>query len=248
MTEKCIDIEKIAEILALPDDDPRRRHLEECPRCSSILLSFQAFLEAEGVPGSDAADAEARLSAFIRANIEKATPDTSMTQPAPERPGFLSEFIQGLFRRPVWVAAVLVIVAAGMLWWQPWVQDQPVLRGTTPAGTGSPLDLKVPQVLEDGSLRLAWIPLDGADAYEVRLYDEGLSEIARFQLDVPDVLPPPPDIFPGHGGRGPCRKSCSLPHRDLHRIGRQHFVCTCRRIKNGKGNRRNLHLPWYSGN
>lgn len=179
MTEKCIDIENIAEVLDLPVDDLRRRHLEECPRCSSILHSFQAFLKAEGVPGSDPADAEMRLSEFIISNFEKTSTDPSMAVPVPGRPGFLAEFLHGLFRRPVWVVAVLVIVAAGMLWWQPWIQDQPVLRSTTPAETGIPLDLAPPQALEDGSLRLAWQPFDGADSYEVRLYDGDLSELTR---------------------------------------------------------------------
>lgn len=180
MDQKCIDIENLAEILELPDDDPRRRHLEECPRCSSILLSFQAFLEAEKVPGSDPVDAETRLGEFIKASIDKQSPGTSERVVVEERPGFLSEFLQGLFRRPVWVTAALLIVAAGMLWWKPWVEDPLVLRGTIPAETKSPLELAAPQALDDGSLLLSWSPFDSVDIYEVRLYDESLSELARF--------------------------------------------------------------------
>ncbi len=180
MKEKCIDIERIAEVLELPDDDPRRRHLDECPRCSALLLSFQAFLEAEEIPGSDPVDAGERLSSFIQSKIAKTLSDTSMSGTAPERPGFLAEIVQSLFRRPVWVMASLVIVAAGMMLWKPWVEDPLVLRGTISAETGTPLDLAAPQTLEDGSTQLSWVPLDGADSYEVRLYDESLSEIARF--------------------------------------------------------------------
>ncbi len=180
MTEKCIDIEQIAEVLELPDDDPRRRHLDECPRCSALLLSFQAFLGAEEIPGSDPVDAGERLSSFIQSKIAKTLSDTSMSGAAPDHPGFLAEVVQSLFRRPVWVMASLVIVAAGMLLWKPWVEDPLVLRGTISAETGTPLDLAAPRALEDGSTQLSWVPLDGADSYEVRLYDESLSEIARF--------------------------------------------------------------------
>ena len=69
MVQNCIDIEKIAEILELQADDPRRIHLEECPRCSSALLAYRAFLKAETVSGSDPDEAEARLEAFIQSKI-----------------------------------------------------------------------------------------------------------------------------------------------------------------------------------
>lgn len=181
MIKECIDIDRIPEVLELPADDPRRRHLSECPRCSSVLLSYQAFLEAEALPGSDTADAEARLRASVQSMIEESSGDPSMARSVRERPGFLAEIVRGFFLRPAWVAAALVIIAAGIMLWRPWVQDRPALRGTSPESElGRPLGLEAPQLLEDGNLRLAWQPLEGADSYHVCLYDRDLSELIRF--------------------------------------------------------------------
>ena len=189
MVQDCIDIEKIADILELPEDDPRHIHLEECPRCSSALLAYRAFLKAEAVPGADPSDAEARLSEFIQSKIDNAssveTVDEDIlrapvTVESPERPGFLASIVRALFFRPAWIMAALVLTAAGLLLWQPWIEDKPVLRGTSPAvETGSSLDLATPQLQDDGSLRLAWSPMAGADSYQVYIYDQDLTELIR---------------------------------------------------------------------
>jgi hypothetical protein len=82
MTDQCFEMEDVAEILTLSDDDPRRRHAEECPRCDAVLMSFSAFLDADA--GSDPADAEARLAAFLDTNIKDASADAPKTIPGRE--------------------------------------------------------------------------------------------------------------------------------------------------------------------
>ena len=189
MEQKCIDIEKIPEILELPVDDPRRIHLEECPRCSSALLTYRDFLKAEAAPGADTSDAEKRLSSFIQSKIDdtssvKAADNNifgaSVTGEVPERPGFPASIARTLFLRPVWITAALVLIAAGLMWWQPWTEDKPVLRGTsTTVETGRVIDLAAPQLQDNGSMRLTWKPITGADSYQVYIYDQDLTELIR---------------------------------------------------------------------
>ena len=189
MEQKCIDIEKIPEILELPVDDPRRIHLEECPRCGSALLIYRAFLKAEAVPGANPSDAEARLSAFIKSKIDSTSSVTAaksnisvapVTIEAPERPDFLASIARTLFLRPAWITVALILIAAGLLWRQPWIVDKPVLRGTSPAvETGNSLDLDTPQLQDNGSIRLAWQPFAGADSYQVYIYYQDLTELIR---------------------------------------------------------------------
>lgn len=188
MKEECIDIERIAEVLELPADDPIRRHVELCPRCSALLLSYRAFLAAEDRPGADPGDAGRRLGRFIRSEIERPSPDTSAAGAGPGRTGFLSAALRSLFHRPAWALAALVVIAAAALWWRPWVSERPVLRGTPGGTSAASLELFVPQPLEDGSLLLSWGPLATADAYQVRLYDGELSEIARFDAGTETAL------------------------------------------------------------
>lgn len=180
MSDDCIDIERIAEVLELPEDDPRRRHLEECPRCSALLFSYREFVAAGDRPGADPGDAQRRLDRFIESEFERPAPDPSAAGSGPGRPGLLFELLGGLARRPAWVVAALVVVAAAVVWWRPWVEEPPVLRGRPAGAPAAPLELSAPEILEDGSLRLSWALLPAADSYQVRLYDGDLTEIARF--------------------------------------------------------------------
>jgi len=177
MTDQCFELEEAAEILALPDGHPRRRHSEDCPRCHTVLLSYSAFIDAPIAEESEADDAEARLSVFLESTIE----GTSAEAPGSVRggEGILPRMMRGLFARPVLAAATLVIVAAGVMWWHPWTQDRPVLRSTSPGETGRPLGLQPPQTVADGGVRLNWQPMDGADSYQERFYGNDLGEIAR---------------------------------------------------------------------
>ncbi|MFQ5512437.1 MAG: hypothetical protein ACE5EO_11385 [Candidatus Krumholzibacteriia bacterium] len=171
MTVDCVDIEALAEVLARPGSDPKRRHLDECARCSALVLQYQAFLEAGAIAGSDPAEADARLRAFVQSVVPSAGPP----QPSPPR-RFLSAVRAGMLR-PAWVAAALVVVIAGTMWWRPWVEPQRVLR-TAPRSSGI-IALDAPQPVDEGGVRLSWQGVEGADAYQVRLYGADLAEIAR---------------------------------------------------------------------
>ena len=181
MSDACIDFERIPGVLDLPFDDPRRRHVETCPRCGAILASYRAFIREEFVAGYDPDDAHERLTAFVRSEIGTPREKTGSraAESAPGRGGLLSR-IMGIFpRRPAWAAALLVVVAALGIWWRPWTPDRIALRGTQREGASQPLTLSAPQRLPEGSIRLEWTPMTGADTYQVRLYDKGLKEIAR---------------------------------------------------------------------
>ncbi|MCB9513646.1 MAG: hypothetical protein H6694_04950 [Candidatus Latescibacteria bacterium] len=67
MADSCPTVEVLADLAALPADDPRRRHVQDCPRCRARLLDYQDFL-AGGAPVSAASleDALDRLDAALR--------------------------------------------------------------------------------------------------------------------------------------------------------------------------------------
>jgi hypothetical protein len=208
MNDDCIDIEKIPEVLELPVGDPKRRHVETCPRCSAILASYKAFMKEEILEGSDPDDADARLSAFI-ASMTAAPRDEVQAAPSAEdstRKGILPQIMETFLMRPVWVTALLVVIAAGIygvLWWRPWTPYRTVLRSPSPVGVSQPLALSAPQELSGGRVLLEWTPMDGADSYQVRLYGGDFNGIALLEptsettfvidrsllpADTPDVL------------------------------------------------------------
>jgi hypothetical protein len=183
MNNDCIDVERIPEVLKLRADDPERRHVETCPRCSAILASYRAFMKAEIIAGSDPDDADTRLTAFLTSKIgapQDATEDVTGAEDL-SRKGFLPRIIEGFFMRPAWVAALLLIIVAGVFLWRPWTSEQTVLRGSSQVGVPQPLTLSAPQKLPGDRVRLEWTPMAGADSYQVRLYDKYLNGIARLE-------------------------------------------------------------------
>jgi hypothetical protein len=175
MKQNCIELDQIATVMKLGSDDPRRRHLEECPRCASRMLLYERFLASEELPGADTASADAHLAAVMKAAIERgSTPDVE-----PERGGFLARVTRALFVSPAWAgAAVVVVLALAVVWWQPWETEEVVFRGDKSIPGVEQLLLEAPVTLEDGGVRLTWHSVEAADSYLIRFRTPDLDEIA----------------------------------------------------------------------
>jgi hypothetical protein len=185
MNNGCIEIERIPEVLELPPDDSTRRHVEACPRCSAVLASYQAFLKEEITTGSDPDEADARLTSFLESELGVLRKDRVAADEMDQAgKGFLPRITKTFYLHPVWIAALLVIIAAGLYGifrWHPWTPEKTVLRGPSQADTSEQLTLGIPQKLSGGGIRLEWTPMAGADGYQVRFYDKGLNEIIRLE-------------------------------------------------------------------
>jgi hypothetical protein len=178
LTDECIDIGQFDDVLRLPDGDPRRRHLETCPKCSSQLALYRQFTAAEAIGGAKPEEADARLAEVMR----KAIYEGSAAADDRSRSGFFARFFGAIVTKPAWGAvAAALLLAVAVAWWQPWTTEQPVLRGsdTSPAGLLR-VQLVRPDTLADGSLRLAWNSLENAENYVVRIRNLELEEIATF--------------------------------------------------------------------
>jgi len=184
---RCFDASEIAAVLDLGPDDPRRRHLAECPRCRALALSFQEFLAPESVPdGARPAEAVRRLSRVVA--DETAAP-TRAGMGSPAAGGPMGWFGRLWLRPPVrtaWAMAALVVVAGGVFLAVHTRQGrEPVLRGPQAAV----LALQPVRLEPDGALRLCWAPLAGAERYQVRLYSTALAEVVRLEpVTVPEAV------------------------------------------------------------
>jgi hypothetical protein len=175
MKQNCIEIDQIANVLKLSPDDPRRRHLDECPRCASRSLMYRRFLAGEPVPGADPASADAHLAAVMKAAID----GRSQADDGRERGGFLARATRAwLGRAALAGAAVAVAVVVAVTWWKPWTTPETVLRGDKTSLGVQQLPLEASQMVADGGVRLTWRSVDGADSYIIRLRTPELDEIA----------------------------------------------------------------------
>lgn len=178
MTSECIDVERIADVLELSEQDPLRHHVDQCPRCSSLLATYRVFIKAEATAGADTSDAEARLMDYLQARIGAVAPAPPAPDTTPDDGGFFARLKGAVVLRPAWVAAALVVIAAAVMWWRPWVAEQPALRSKAESPL---LEILAPETLSNGSVRIDWHVYEGADKYEIVLYNNNLEEIARFE-------------------------------------------------------------------
>ncbi len=169
MEAQCIDVEKIGEVVDLPEDHPRRRHAQTCPRCRSLVESYLEFMKAEHVEGSGLEKARGVLDARLRQNAERweATRTSSLSR-EPWWRGFLkpAPLLAGMAAA---IAAVIVVTSRA--------PEREVLRDD--ATQSQPFALNDARVDASGAIHLSWTVMPGADGYQVRIYGPDLSEILR---------------------------------------------------------------------
>ena len=171
METQCIDVKRIGELVDLPADHPERRHADSCPRCRSLVESYLAFMQAEAVAGSGVEKARTSFDVRIREGSEKWIPAETRSSSLVREPWW-----RGLWKSAPVLAGVAVAIAAVFVWTSR-APEEGVLRDD---GRGAQaFSLQAAEVASDGALHLAWTPMTGADAYQVRIYGPDLSEVYR---------------------------------------------------------------------
>ncbi len=171
METRCIESETIGEVAELAADHPMRRHVEDCPRCRNLWRSYHEFLRAEPVAGFDTETARRTLDALIASKVGEKRPPESRRSSAS-----FSIRLRGLLRPAPLIAAGAVAVFAVVVWQQSRGPEGILLRSGSATQSGA---LPPAEVRSDGSIHLSWAPVPGADAYQVRIYGPGLTEIYR---------------------------------------------------------------------
>lgn len=176
---ECIPVEELGALDRLPADNPRRRHVATCPRCSALVFAHDEFIRAQAIEGADARGADAHLARFIAERVESMPVET--TRPSGGPRGGRGRWFGFALWRPALVGAMLVVMAVAVLRWQPWVTEEIVYRGEPGTQfTG------VSATAGDDVVVLRWNAIARADAYRVSILSEDLIEITR--------LPPTSDL------------------------------------------------------
>jgi hypothetical protein len=163
--DKCLENNELEEVLALPAEHPRRRHLEDCPRCRALLASYAEFLDPAEQSGSRPGDARREIREALDSRI--LGPDRSV-----EPSGNFFERLSAALWRPALALAAVVVIFLGV---QNLFFDGPgELRYRGEAYSG---DFVFPvETLEDGSLEFRWQSVDGADEYRLVILGADLLE------------------------------------------------------------------------
>jgi hypothetical protein len=177
MEDRCIDLERLGQVMELPDEHPDRLHAKTCPRCWSLLESCQQFLQAERVPGSGIEGVRGALDAHIREDAARWTPRGMPPATAPAAPTVPAATWWRFLLRPVPMAVTgALVIAAGALWRSLTPEPSAIRQDST---ISEAFVVHPAEISADGAIHLAWNPVDGADHYQVRIYGPDLSEVYR---------------------------------------------------------------------
>jgi hypothetical protein len=169
--EECIPLEVLG---TLDAEDPRRLHIERCARCSAMLAAYREFVRADAPGRARMRDADARLAAFVAERVERG--DAKYTEPvagAPRPPR--GRWLRIPAVRFVATTAVFLLIAVAVTQFLPDSKEALVLRGDPRAA----FSLEVPRAQDDGTLELSWASVADADAYQVTILGDDLSEVFR---------------------------------------------------------------------
>ena len=186
MRNGCVSSEEIGAILRLPPDSPERQHLEACPRCRALLISYREFVEdRSSPPGANLQDAGAHLREAFDETVAGRTETV-------KRPAWWT-FTRWVPRLPLglgraWLLApVTMLVVLGLYAGFGHLRRESGpdrLRGpaaTEPGrGQGSILLLEArPQGTE--AVELRWRAIPAASSYEVVVFGTDLKDLARLR-------------------------------------------------------------------
>ncbi|MBI5171077.1 MAG: hypothetical protein HZA61_16445 [Candidatus Eisenbacteria bacterium] len=191
MSDRCPAIEELEGLLALPEADPRRRHVEDCARCRSLadmLGEFASTTAAPAAAGFAAADASLRETIAELTGVREsrepegapqpAAPREFVPEPAPARVRARAPWWSFGALRPAFAfAALLVVASAGVALWRA-NAPEPVMRDAA----GAESFVANPARPVAGGLELSWSAEPGSDEYRVVFLDGALREIARTKI------------------------------------------------------------------
>jgi len=182
MTDRCLSIDELAALAAISRGDPLRSHVDACPRCEAIILSYEDFESpAEPPEAADAERASAHLESVLRREIlGPGAPHSERQTRSPQQVSLwrrLGIILQRPILGPAIAAGAVALIVVLAVQFRPGSEGENALRGES-AVPAEPVPAAV-RTEGAGGLILEWQPHAEADRSVVVLYRADLSEIDR---------------------------------------------------------------------
>ncbi len=176
----CLEVADLAEALAAPPDDPRRRHIEQCPRCGALARQYRDFM-GESRPN-------ARLEPAEVARLDQAMARARQRTAIVRKPSAAG-------RTRWWVAVPAVAAVLAIMILVPARRtpgpDPTVMRGRVEPDTV--LTVNPARINEQGNIVLGWLATAAADSFVVEILAADLTVLATVSAGPGTDLELPPD-------------------------------------------------------
>jgi hypothetical protein len=201
MNPRCVTDEELSFISELPPESEALRHVASCARCRARVSAFRSFMDPpQEIEGAHPDDADARLRSSMDREIRLITgrDGAANGQAQASTPATGRSLMRLLWRpalRPVWAAAVLLLVYVGVRELRPSGADEPIILRERVQPAAATLEPTRVAAIGGGGLRLTWNALPDADRYEILLYGEELEPQTRIDAgSAPTVDLPPGEL------------------------------------------------------
>ncbi|MCK4413750.1 MAG: hypothetical protein KAY32_09415 [Candidatus Eisenbacteria sp.] len=200
MRKGCLSIEELAAAASWAPGDPRRRHLDGCTRCQSLLLCLDGFLSpADTPPGSDPVAARDCLVTDFRDEKPIGIPTRRHMPGTPQRDGKRGHargLLLSLLRpawRPILALAVLLVVVIELprMLERPAERARIVLRDGGDQPDARTIRTRPPFSGDEAgssTVILSWHPVAGIESYRVAFFNTDFQEIAWRQAGADTVM------------------------------------------------------------
>lgn len=174
MKQSCIDPQDIGTVLALPEDDRRRRHLSTCFRCRALGLAYKEFMD----PGMIDAGEE-----FEAADGELASRLSSVLSPKPSRLTLVRQRSNG--HRGLYALAAVLTVCAGLFLARDFVvmgQQPPVSEDLRIERGGHDVQIAIQWMQSADGWELQWSSPVGTDQTMVTYFDAAMNDLSSVMV------------------------------------------------------------------
>ncbi len=176
---RCLSVEGVADALEAAADDPRKQHLQTCPRCQALAAEYRLFMtKNENVALPDVEEA-LRLNKALAEEIGRKPPEMQAFSQSWWSAGRIPGIIRWRYAAPA-LAAVLVVIL---------LLPREELRNPDPTvmrGEGiEEATLAVQAIAEgdDGGLVLIWERSAAADSFAVQFLAANLTVLATVETE-----------------------------------------------------------------
>jgi len=174
MKQSCIDPQDIGVVLALPEDDRRRRHLSFCFQCRALGLAYEEFMDPGMIDvGED----------FEAADGELASRLSSVLSPKPSRLTLVRQRSTG--HRGLYAMAAVLVVCAGLFLARDVVvmgQQPPVSEDLRIERGGQGEQIAIQWMQTAAGWELQWSNHVGTDQAMVTFFDAAMNDLSSIMV------------------------------------------------------------------
>lgn len=185
MTQRCLYLERFAEMVNRPADDPFWSHAESCPDCRVLLASHEAFLNsaspAAAIGPDDLDDADRELALRMDQVLGKAAVPLASRRSGPK----------------FWYAlAAVLMLGVGLVYWSPsGLQSDLPLPPPNSIMRGDDVQLEgYDGIHQDDGVAVCWPQDPQADMAVVVFWDAFLAQVDRLSTSADSLLVTKPAV------------------------------------------------------